>query len=122
VGFIIGIEGKNINKIRELSGTRIDVFQQDITSRYRQIELAGSASSVSQAAENIYKIVNKYYFFDHSKGFAGDDNNEKDIINFTHKKRERTMVYRKRLRLNKKSKYEDKVERSPSESKNFYIK
>ena len=63
VGFIIGIEGKNINNIRDLSGARIDVYQQDVAHKYRQIELQGSPDEISKAAEKIYKIVNKYYFF-----------------------------------------------------------
>ncbi len=62
VGFIIGIEGKNINRIRDMSGARIEVFQHDINDKFRQIELAGTPIDISRAAEKIYKIVNKYYF------------------------------------------------------------
>ncbi len=62
VGFIIGIEGKNINKIRDSSGAKIDVFHENINNRYRQIELAGSVSSLASAAEQIYRFVNKYYY------------------------------------------------------------
>lgn len=63
VGFIIGIEGKNINKIRDSSGAKIDVFHENINNRYRQIELAGSVSSLASAAEQIYRFVNKYYYY-----------------------------------------------------------
>lgn len=64
VGFIIGIEGKNINSIRDMTGARIDVFHQDINNKFRQIELAGSCSDIAKASEKIYLIVNKYYYFD----------------------------------------------------------
>ena len=66
-GFIIGIEGKNINTIRDLTGARIEVFQQDVVHKYRQIELQGSPEEISKACEKIYKIVNKYYFFNQSQ-------------------------------------------------------
>jgi len=62
VGFIIGIEGKNINKIRDTSGAKIDVFHENINNSYRQIELAGSVTSLASAAEQIYRFVNKYYY------------------------------------------------------------
>jgi hypothetical protein len=42
IGFIIGIDGKNINDIRDNSGARIEVFQDNINHKYRQIEVAGS--------------------------------------------------------------------------------
>lgn len=63
MGFIIGIEGKNINKIRDSSGAKIDVFHENINKRYRQIELAGSVASLASAAEQIYRYVNKYYYY-----------------------------------------------------------
>jgi hypothetical protein len=68
VGFVIGIDGKNINKIRDLTDAKVDVKAEDIGGKYRQIELAGTISlitgksvQISRAAERIYRIVNKYY-------------------------------------------------------------
>lgn len=57
-----------------MTDTRIDVFQNDINNKYRQIELQGSPENISKAGEKIYKIVNKYYFFDNSNRRNGDEN------------------------------------------------
>jgi hypothetical protein len=111
VGFIIGIEGKNINRIRDMSGAKIDVFQHDINTKYRQIELAGSALDISRATEKIYKIVNKYYFFnqDNMEGrheYYNDD--RRDRVHRTKREevrsRRRDDEKRGRLRLIKKHK------------------
>ncbi len=65
---MIGIDGKNINKIRDLTDAKVDVKAEDIGGKYRQIELAGKfqidtgkSVQISRAAERIYRIVNKYY-------------------------------------------------------------
>lgn len=41
MGFIIGIEGKNINDIREKSDSKIEIFQEDIDEKFRRVEIAG---------------------------------------------------------------------------------
>lgn len=62
IGFIIGIEGKNINTIRDESKARIEVFPQT-NSKMRQIEIAGNPNSISKAAEKIFSIEEKYCNF-----------------------------------------------------------
>ncbi len=104
MGFIIGIEGKNINTIRDISGSRIDVYQQDVAHKYRQIELQGSPDEISRAAEKIYKIVNKYYFFNQNRE-GGDYKRRED----SHEGR------RKKVRLGGKRR--DKKGYSPSRSR-----
>ena len=49
-----------------MTDCRIDVFQNNLNNKYRQIELQGSPENITRAAEKIYKIVDKYYFFDNS--------------------------------------------------------
>lgn len=84
MGFIIGIEGKNINKIRDNSGAKIDVFHVNINNLYRQIELAGSVASLATAAEQIYRFVNKYYYCNPNLNENGskisDKENRKDSV------------------------------------------
>lgn len=79
VGFIIGIDGKNINKIRDNSGAKIDVFHENINNRYRQIELAGSVTSIANATEQIYRFVNKYYYHNPNQIENEDRGSNKDI-------------------------------------------
>jgi hypothetical protein len=95
VGFIIGIDGKNINRIRDMSGSRIEVFQHDINNKYRQIELAGNPVDISRAAEKIYRIVNKYYFTSPANARRPNPSDERD-------KKRRSAEPRSRIRLMKK--------------------
>lgn len=60
IGFIIGIEGRNINNIRNESKAKIDVFQPVNRARFRQIEIKGDPESISKASERIYEIEEKY--------------------------------------------------------------
>jgi hypothetical protein len=101
-GFIIGIEGKNINTIRDITGARIEVFQHDIVHKYRQIELQGSPEEISKACEKIYKIVNKYYFF--NQRHAG------------HGRREESGDRKKRVRLGVRTR-KDREERENRDSR-----
>lgn len=103
VGFIIGIEGKNINKIRDTSGAKIDVFHENINNRYRQIELAGSVSSLSSAAEQIYRFVNKYYYYNPNQAENEEkgDNKRKDS---TDERRNRSPKIEEYGQYNKKMK------------------
>ena len=67
IGFIIGIEGKNIKLIRNETGARIEVHPQNNSRKYRQIEIAGEPLSISKAAEKIYGITYKYVNFYHQQ-------------------------------------------------------
>lgn len=42
------------------------MFQSNLNNKFRQIELQGCPENITRAAEKIYKIVDKYYFFDNS--------------------------------------------------------
>jgi len=116
VGFIIGIEGKNINNIRDISAARIDIYQNDINNKYRQIELQGSPESISKASEKIYKIVNKYYFF--SSSDRKDErvrprhrlrNENRENINRSYVQPERKVL---RIRLGKDRRTSSKIKRT----------
>lgn len=86
MGFIIGIEGKNINKIRDNSGAKIDVFQENIGDKFRQIELAGSVSSLVSAADQIYRFVNRYYYYNSSNPGQNEiEINNSEIFNSSNK-------------------------------------
>lgn len=63
IGFIIGIDGKNINGIREETDAKIEVFPQNESKRFRKIEISGDPHSISAAAERIYSITYKYINF-----------------------------------------------------------
>ena len=60
IGFVIGIEGRNINSIRSESKAKIDVFQPVNRAHYRQVELKGDPESISKASERIFEIEEKY--------------------------------------------------------------
>ena len=63
IGFIIGIDGKNINSIREETDAKIEVFPQNESKKYRKIEISGNPHSISEASERIYSITYKYINF-----------------------------------------------------------
>jgi len=63
IGFIIGIEGKNINQIREETNAKIEVHSPNNTRNYRKIEIAGDPQGIAGAAEKIYSITRKYFYF-----------------------------------------------------------
>ncbi len=65
-GFIIGVEGKNINSIRDISKAKVEVFSKDIVEGLREIEIQGSPLEITIAAEKIYKTVNKYYYYNNN--------------------------------------------------------
>ena len=66
IGFIIGIEGKNINQIREKTNAKIEVYSQN-NSNYRKIEISGDPRGIAGAAEKIYSITKKYFYFNNPK-------------------------------------------------------
>lgn len=72
-----------------MSGARIEVFQNDVNERFRQIELSGSPVDIARAAEKIYKIVNKYYFFENEPKVKESDR-------YSNKKRSRDEDYGER--------------------------
>ena len=63
IGFIIGIEGKNINQIREETNAKIEVYSPNNSRNYRKIEIAGDPQGIAGAAEKIYSITKKYFYF-----------------------------------------------------------
>ena len=67
IGFIIGINGKNINQIREETNTKIEVFTPNNTKNYRKIEIAGSPQNIADAGDKICEITRKYFNFDNEK-------------------------------------------------------
>ena len=63
IGFIIGIEGKNINQIREETNAKIEVYSPNNSRNYRKIEIAADPQGIAGAAEKIYAITRKYFSF-----------------------------------------------------------
>lgn len=63
IGFVIGIEGRNINAIRSESSAKIEVFQPVSKARFRQIEIKGDPYCISKASERIFSIEEKYINF-----------------------------------------------------------
>lgn len=100
IGFIIGIDGKNINTIRDETGARIEVFAQNNSRDYRQIEIAGSPGSISRAAEKIYSITNRYINFDNSKILGRGDYPSRDSY-YDRKHGDHDFEYRKRYSISR---------------------
>jgi len=67
IGFIIGINGKNINQIRDETNTKIEVYTLNNTKSYRKIEIAGVPQSIADAGAKICEITRKYFNFDNEK-------------------------------------------------------
>ena len=67
IGFIIGINGKNINQIRDETNTKIEVYTFNNTKSYRKIEIAGVPQSIADAGAKICEITRKYFNFDNEK-------------------------------------------------------
>ena len=67
IGFIIGIDGKNINQIRDETNAKIEVFPQNNVRNYRKIEIAGDPDGIAGAANKIYSITKKYFYFNNPK-------------------------------------------------------
>jgi hypothetical protein len=103
-----------------MTDTRIDVFQNDIDNKYRQIELQGSPENISRASEKIYKIVNKYYFFE-SRTISDDDGSREDEYRMKKHKNlgiiETSKLKRKGIRLGKRM--ERKKTKEEKEGKRF---
>ena len=62
VGYVIGIDGKSINKIRELSEAKIDISPGKLDTIYKKVEISGKSIQIKRACERIYRIVNDYYY------------------------------------------------------------
>ena len=67
IGFIIGINGKNINQMRDETNTKIEVFSPNSTKKYRKVEVAGAPQNIAEAGEKIYDITRKYFYFNDDK-------------------------------------------------------
>ena len=67
IGFIIGINGKNINQMRDETNTKIEVFAPNSTKKYRKVEVQGTPQNIAEAAEKIYDIARKYFYFNDDK-------------------------------------------------------
>ena len=79
IGFIIGIDGKNINQIRDETNAKIEVFPQNNLRNYRKIEIAGEPEGIAGAANKIYSITKKYFYFNNPKILNRNDRErEKD--------------------------------------------
>ena len=79
IGFIIGIDGKNINQIRDETNAKIEVFPQNNIRNYRKIEIAGDPEGIAGAANKIYSITKKYFYFNNPKILNRNDRDrEKD--------------------------------------------
>ena len=83
IGFIIGIEGKNINQIREETNAKIEVYNcPNNAINYRKIEIAGDPKAIAGAAGKILNIARKYYYFKNpSKNERDRDRREIDHDN-----------------------------------------
>ena len=78
IGFIIGIDGKNINQIRDDSNAKIEVSNPN-SSNYRKIEIAGDPKGISLAAEKIYAIVKKYFYFNNPKILNRNERDRREL-------------------------------------------
>ena len=104
IGFIIGIEGKNIKLIRNETGARIEVHPQNNSKKYRQIEIAGEPLSISKAAEKIYSITYKYFNFYHQQILKRIDNKDyRDNKNSYYRRRNNNYDYDHRRRYSSSS-------------------
>jgi len=79
IGFIIGIEGKNINQIREETNAKIEVYSPNNSRNYRKIEIAGDPQGIAGAAEKIYSITKRYFYFKNPKQINRNDRDRRDI-------------------------------------------
>lgn len=78
MGYVIGIDGKSINKIRELSEAKIDISPGELETIYKKVEISGKSIQIKRAVERIYRIVNDYYY---SKFNLKKIRNDKESIN-----------------------------------------
>ena len=67
IGFIIGINGKNINQMRDETNTKIEVFAPNKTKKFRKVEVQGTPQNIAEAAEKIYDTARKYFYFNDDK-------------------------------------------------------
>ena len=138
IGFIIGIDGRNINSIREESRAKIEVFPQLNKGKYRKIDISGNPDKIFRACEKIYNIEEKYINFNkttqknltnNNKLYNNNNNNKNKEQSFNISGIESSDKYNNKNYLNKKissprkekfysKKYEKYNERSRSDSKN----
>lgn len=102
IGFIIGIEGKNINSIRDETKARIEVYPPKNSAKFREIEISGSPIDISRASERIFMIEEKYINFNRS----APSKEQKDSYRRS----------RSRSRSRSRKKYEYERRRRPNQS------
>ena len=78
IGFIIGINGKNINQMRDETNTKIEVFAPNSTKKYRKVEVAGTPQDIAEAGEKIYDITRKYFYFNDEKLNRNENDHDGD--------------------------------------------
>ncbi len=78
IGFIIGINGKNINQMRDETNTKIEVFAPNSTKKYRKVEVAGTPQDIAEAGEKIYEITRKYFYFNDEKLNRNENDHDGD--------------------------------------------
>ena len=78
IGFIIGINGKNINQMRDETNTKIEVFAPNNTKKYRKVEVAGTPQDIAEAGEKIYDITRKYFYFNDEKLNRNENDHDGD--------------------------------------------
>lgn len=95
VGYVIGIDGKSINKIRELSEAKIDISPGDLDTIYKKIEISGKSIQIKRASERIYRIVNEYYYskYNLKKDRLDKDSNSKTGLSRSNSEYERNNVF-----------------------------
>ena len=67
IGFIIGMNGKNINQIRDDTNTKIEVYAPGNSKNYRKIEISGGPQNIADASEKIFEISKRYFYFNNEK-------------------------------------------------------
>ena len=89
IGFIIGIEGKNINQIREETNAKIEVYSPNNSVNYRKIEIAGDPRGIAGAAEKIYEITKKYFYFNMEKILNRNERDDRRDFDYERDNRDR---------------------------------
>ena len=107
IGFIIGIDGRNINSIREESRAKIEVFPKINKGKFRKIDIYGNPEKIFRACEKIYNIEEKYINFNKNdqkniNNKSNNNNNKKKEQSFNISGIESSDKYNNKNYLNKK--------------------
>ena len=82
IGFIIGIDGRNINSIREESRAKIEVFPKLNKGKFRKIDIYGSPDKIFRACERIFNIEEKYIHFNKNEQKNSNNNYNNNNNNY----------------------------------------